>query len=170
MSKGRNALVPGQSESCRTGSEGIPGIKQSRLTVIPLPVLWRLRLRHPLHPLGQPKGARDVPKPVTSVRSLTCTQTWDAGCRGAWLWSYLGGAWLCPRIYRRTGALGVWVLEHSPSARTSQCGPQGTSPVVWKRTKFSTSLLETGWEDVPTFYEDSRQEQPPGLLESMQAG
>ena len=33
-------------EAAETGSEGhIPGIKQSRLTVIPPPVLWRLRLR-----------------------------------------------------------------------------------------------------------------------------
>ena len=67
------------------------------------------------------------------------------------------------------GASGVWVTWAQPlSLNLSVWNPGHQHPpcCLEERTKFSTSLLETGWEDAPV--RTVGKEQPPGLLESVQ--
>lgn len=90
-------------------------------------------------------------KPVTSVRSINLHA--DVGC---WLQRSLAvvlPGWsvaVSPESAGGPGAFGVWVTWAQPLSPNLSVWTPGHQPCcLEERTKFSTSLLESGWEDVP---------------------
>ena len=148
MSKGRNGVVQASQRGYRDWEWGAHSWNQTEQvdcdsTACALEIKAESIHSTPLDSQGQGWPLSLSPLSVP----LTCMQMWDAGCRGAWLWSYLGGAWLCPqKLQEDLVLLGSGSLGHDPSAWTSQCGPQGISihPVVWKREQNSPLSWKLG--------------------------
>lgn len=117
----------------------------------------RLRLRASTHLLdSQGQGWPLSLSPLSVL--LTCTQTWDVGLRGAWLWSYLGGAWLCPQNLQEDLVLLGFSQLGTTLSPNLQCGiPRAPTPVVWKREQ-NSPLLSWKLGGRMRFHEDSRQE------------